>query len=87
MKTIVPPIQVETLLQSASSWDGTPYTTYPTGQPLITVLKITIAPHTVMKWHSHPIQNAGVLLSGSLTTEDQNGTNRHLWLESQYPRR
>ena len=38
------PIQVEPLIQSTSSWDGTPYKTYPAGQPQITVLKITIPP-------------------------------------------
>lgn len=63
------PIQVETLIQSTSSWDGTPYKAYSAGQPQITVLKITIPPYTTMKWHSHPMPNAGYILSGELTIE------------------
>jgi quercetin dioxygenase-like cupin family protein len=70
-------IQTQTLLQSTASWDGTPYKAYPAGQPKITVLKITIAPHTVMKWHSHPFPNAGYVLSGELTVEKKDGTKQH----------
>ena len=54
-----------------------PYKTYPGGQPQITVLKVTIPPHTVMKWHSHPIPNAGYILAGDLTIEKKDGTRRH----------
>ena len=70
-------IKTETLLQSTASWDGTPYKAYPAGQPKITVLKITIAANTVMKWHSHPFPNAGYVLSGELTVEKKDGTKRH----------
>jgi quercetin dioxygenase-like cupin family protein len=70
-------IQTQTLLQSTTSWDGTPYKAYPAGRPQITVLKITIAPHTVMKWHSHPFPNAGYVLSGELTVEKKDGTKQH----------
>ena len=71
------PIHTETLTQSTASWDGTPYKSYPAGQPQITVLKITIAPHTTMKWHSHPLPNAGYVLSGSLFVEKEDGTKKH----------
>jgi quercetin dioxygenase-like cupin family protein len=71
------PIQVETLIQSTSSWDGTPYKAYPAGQPEITVLKITVPPHTTMEWHSHPMPNAGYILSGELTIEKKDGKKRH----------
>jgi quercetin dioxygenase-like cupin family protein len=71
------PIQTETLVQSTSSWDGTPYVSYPAGQPQITVLKITIAPRTTMKWHSHPFPNAGYILSGELTIEKKDRTKQH----------
>ncbi len=67
------PIQTETLIQTTSAWDGMPYG----GQPQITVLKVTIPPHTVMKWHSHPIPNAGYILAGDLTIEKKDGTKRH----------
>jgi quercetin dioxygenase-like cupin family protein len=71
------PIHTETLIQSTSSWDGRPYTSYPAGRPQITILKITIAPHTTLKWHSHPMPNAGYILSGELTVEKEDGTKRH----------
>jgi quercetin dioxygenase-like cupin family protein len=70
-------IQTETLIQTTSAWDGMPYKTYPGGQPQITVLRVTIPPHTVMKWHSHPIPNAGYILVGDLTIEKKDGTRRH----------
>jgi quercetin dioxygenase-like cupin family protein len=70
-------IQTEILIQSMSSWDGTPYVSYPAGRPQITILKITIAPHTTMKWHSHPLPNAGYILSGELTIERKDGTKKH----------
>jgi quercetin dioxygenase-like cupin family protein len=70
-------IQTETLAQTTSAWDGTQYKAYPSGQPQITVLKITIPPHTVMKWHSHPMPNAGYILAGDLTIEKKDGTKRH----------
>jgi quercetin dioxygenase-like cupin family protein len=71
------PIQVETLIQTTSSWDGTPYKSYPAGQPQITILKYTIAPRTTMKWHSHPMPNAGYILLGELTIEKKDGTKKH----------
>jgi quercetin dioxygenase-like cupin family protein len=71
------PVKVETMIQSTTSWDGTPYKAYPAGQPQITVLKYTIAAHTTMKWHTHPLPNAGYLLSGELTIEKKDGTKKH----------
>jgi quercetin dioxygenase-like cupin family protein len=70
-------IQIETVLQTTASWDGTPYKAYPAGQPRISVLKITIPPRTKMKWHSHPFPNAGYVLSGDLTVEKRDGTTKH----------
>ena len=72
-----PAIRIEKLIESSSSWDGTPYESYPRGKPQITILRFTIAPHTTMKWHSHPIPNAGYILSGELTIEKKDGTKRH----------
>jgi quercetin dioxygenase-like cupin family protein len=63
--------QRETLLQTTQSWNGKPYTHYPTGQPQLTTLKVTIAPHTSLPWHSHPIPNAVYVLSGTLTLHDR----------------
>jgi len=58
------PITIERLAQSTSSWDGAPYEAYPSSQSQITVLQFTIAPHTVMTWHSHPMPSAGYVLAG-----------------------
>src|SRR5215468_322601 len=62
-------VQSETLLRTASSWDGEPYKSYPAGQPELSILKITLAPHTELEWHSHPIPNAAYIVSGELTLE------------------
>ena len=70
-------IAFETLVQSTSAWDATPYTRYPDGPPQLSVLRITIAPHTALAWHSHPMPNAGYVLSGELTLEERRGIRRH----------
>ena len=44
--------QREILLQADQSWNGKPYTHYPTGQPQLTTIKLTIAPHTALPWHT-----------------------------------
>ena len=67
----------ETLIQSTSAWDGTAYKPYPSGRPQISVLKITIPPHGVLKWHTHPMPNAAYILSGNLTVEKPDGTRKH----------
>ena len=70
-------IRIETLVQSTSAWDATPYRRYPDGQPLISVLRITVAPHTALEWHSHPMPNAAYVLSGELTLEGRDGMREH----------
>jgi len=70
-------VQAETLIQSTASWDGTAYTAYPKGQPQLSVVKVTIPAHTAMPWHSHPIPNAGYILSGELTIETKDGVKKH----------
>jgi quercetin dioxygenase-like cupin family protein len=63
--------QREILLQTTQSWNGKPYTHYRTGQPQLTTLKVTIAPHTVLPWHTHPFPNSVYVLSGTLTLHDR----------------
>jgi quercetin dioxygenase-like cupin family protein len=60
-------IKVETLAKTSSSWDGAPLPAYPAGRPEITILRITIPAGTNLPLHTHPVINAGVLLSGELT--------------------
>ncbi len=64
-------VQKETLLQTDHAWNGSRYPAYPSGQPQLTMLKLTIAPHTTLPWHTHPEPNAGYILSGSLTVQDR----------------
>lgn len=47
----------EMLLQTTQSWNGKPYAHYPTGQPQLTTIKLTIEPHTALPWHTHPFPN------------------------------
>ena len=61
----------EVLVQSDHSWDGTKYVHYLPGPPELTVLKITIAPHSALPWHTHPVPNAGYVLSGDLIIHDK----------------
>jgi len=70
--------QSETLLRTASSWDGEPYKSYPSGRPELSILKITLAPHTQLEWHSHPMPNAAYIVCGELTVERQkDGKKQH----------
>jgi quercetin dioxygenase-like cupin family protein len=61
----------EILLQTTQSWNGKPYTHYPAGQPQLTTIRVTIAPHTALPWHTHPFPNVVYVLSGTLTLHDQ----------------
>jgi len=63
--------QRQILLQTTQSWNGKPYTHYPTGQPQLTTIRLTIPPHTDLPWHTHPIPNVVYVLSGTLTLHDK----------------
>jgi len=72
-----PPV-VQELVKSSRSWNGDLLPAYPAGQPEITMLRITIPAGTRLKNHSHPVINAGVLLSGQLTVVTADGQTLHL---------
>jgi quercetin dioxygenase-like cupin family protein len=61
----------EILLQTTQSWNGKPYKHYPAGQPQLTTIKLTIAAHTALPWHTHPFPNVVYVLSGALTLHDK----------------
>jgi quercetin dioxygenase-like cupin family protein len=61
----------EILLETTGSWNGTAYTHYPAGQPQLTTIKLTLAPHTVLPWHTHPFPNSVYVLSGTLTLRNR----------------
>ena len=71
-------IKVEKLARSSSSWDGGILPDYPSGLPEITILKITIPPHTTLPWHKHPVINAGYMLKGKLTVITDEHKTLHL---------
>jgi quercetin dioxygenase-like cupin family protein len=71
-----PQVKVEQLLQTTQSWDGNSFPKYPTGQPKVTVLRITIPPNTALPWHHHPVISVGYVLSGHLTLEKKNTGER-----------
>lgn len=58
---------VEELIKTTRSWDGAILPAYPSGQPEITILRITIPAGARFELHRHPVINVGVLLSGQLT--------------------
>jgi quercetin dioxygenase-like cupin family protein len=64
-----PAVQSQTLLRTSSSWDAKPYRSYTSGQPELSILKITLAPHTQLEWHSHPMPSAAYIVAGELTLE------------------
>lgn len=69
-------VKVEVLVQSDKSWNGDQLPAYPTEQPQISVVKVTIPPHSKLKWHSHPVINAGYLISGEVTVTTKDGVER-----------
>jgi quercetin dioxygenase-like cupin family protein len=69
-------IRVEQLLQTTRSWDGTEYAGYLSGQPQITVLKITVPRNTTLDWHQHPMISTGYVLSGQIILEKKD-TREH----------
>ena len=64
-----PAARSQTLLRASSSWDGKPYNSYPLGPPELSILKITLAPHTELEWHSHQMPSAAYIVAGELTLE------------------
>ena len=47
-------VNVEILVQSDKSWNGQALPAYPTEPPQISVVKVTVPPHSKLKWHSTP---------------------------------
>src|SRR5690606_856145 len=76
MATLSGDVESQTLLKADGSWDGTPYAGYPAGRPEITVVRLSIPPHTVLPWHSHSMPNAAYVVSGSIQVEKQSDGKR-----------
>ena len=71
-------VESVTLAKSSQSWDGSAMPAYPKGAPEISVLKITIPPHTELPLHKHPIINAGYMVKGSLKVVTDENKTLHL---------
>ncbi len=56
-----------TLLSSSESWDGVSLPDYPEGKPKLTVIHVTIPPHSQLNWHHHEVMSYGILTQGALT--------------------
>ena len=66
-------ISFKELVRNSKSWDGKSLVPYPQDQPEITILRITIPAGARLETHSHPVINAGVLVSGQLTVKTTDG--------------
>ena len=77
-------VHAESLLQTSSSWDGEPYKSYPPGQPEFSILKITLAPHTQLEWHSHPMPTSSQ--ENSQLRERKTEKSSNLLPDRQFPR-
>ena len=69
---------VKQLVKTSQSWNGDFLPAYPQGKPEITILRISIPAGTQLDTHSHPVINAGVLISGQLTVVTTDGKTLHL---------
>ena len=68
----------ELLAESFLSWNGDSLPNYPSGKPKISIVKVTIPPHSELPKHYHPVINAGILLKGELTVVDSKGNTLHM---------
>ena len=71
-------VSVTKLIYSTNSWDGALLPAYPRQQPGVSILRIVIPPGVRLHAHSHPVINAGVMISGQLTVVTTNGATLHL---------
>ncbi|MBI5674852.1 MAG: cupin domain-containing protein [Nitrospirae bacterium] len=71
-------VQTDVLAKSTLSWDGSHMPDYPKGPPEVTILRIKIPPRVQLPLHTHPVINAGVLLSGELTVATEEKKILHL---------
>ena len=70
--------EVNVLAKTSKSWNGHTLPRYSKGKPEITILRISIPPHTDLAWHEHPEINAGVMISGELTVITDKQDTLHL---------
>ncbi len=64
------------LVETSEAWNGSPLPDYPVSRPVISIYKYIFPPHTVTNPHYHTVINCGVVLSGTLTIVNKDGTSR-----------
>jgi quercetin dioxygenase-like cupin family protein len=72
------PIEVEQLVKTIASWDGSKLPSYGKGQAEVTIFKITIPVGGEVPWHIHPTINAGFIIVGRLTVFTDAGEKHEL---------
>jgi quercetin dioxygenase-like cupin family protein len=75
-KTDAAPV-VKQLVKTTQSWNGATLPRYQTGQPEITIMRLTIPAGAKLDPHLHPVINAGLIISGELTVVTQAGKKMH----------
>lgn len=71
-------VSARVLAKSTVSWNDAGLPAYPSGTPEVTILRIRIPAGVTLPWHTHPVINAGVLISGQLTVTTKAGDTLHL---------
>ena len=66
-------ITTEVLIKSDVSWNGRPLPPYSSGDPEISVVRVTIPSGAALPMHIHPFATAGVLLQGLLEVRTPQG--------------
>ena len=56
-------IEVEQLVKTITSWDGSELPSYSEGQAEVTILRITIPVGGEVPWHIHPTINTGFIIA------------------------
>ncbi len=62
------------LAETSVAWNGSPLPHYPDGEPVISIYRYVFPPHTVTNPHYHKIINCGVVLSGTVTIVNEDGS-------------
>jgi len=69
-------VTVEQLAKTTMSWNGRSLPDYSDSETEVTVLRITVEPHTRLPVHFHPVVNVAYMLEGELTVVADDGQKK-----------
>jgi quercetin dioxygenase-like cupin family protein len=69
-------VEAKVLVETTTAWDGSAFPAYPNGTPQVIIKRFAFPPRAVTGWHTHPVINAGLVISGELTIVCQDGEER-----------